>query len=413
MSQFLKNAGWLGSAELFNRIMRLGTTVIVARALSPEDYGLSAIVLVVAEFATVLSLRTGIGSKLVQAPARELPQLCRTAYWLNWGIAIVIFLFQLGISIPIAHLYHQPKIIAPICVLALNTLVIPGYMVQSALIYRENQFQILALCNVGQAFLGNLAAIALAQLGYGLWAFVVPGLLATPVWWIISRRAHPWRINGPMTVQQWPEILTFAKNILGIELLGKLRANLDYLLIGQVLGVEALGLYYFAFNAGLGISVNLIQSLTNSLYSHLCECQGDRASIRARYFSSVRTIAKTMVPFILIQTICSPFYIPLIFGEKWVSAIPIVMLICLSAIPRPFADAASTLLQSVDRGNLDMYWNLIFTLIFSVALCIVVNAGIIPVAVTVLVIHCVAIPFFVRWVHRSDILSSQSTEVCL
>ena len=412
MNPFLKSASWLGTAELFNRVMRLGTTVIVSRALSPEDYGLSAIVLVVAEVVTVLSMRTGIGSKLVQAPKQDLEQLCQTAYGLNWAIAIGMFILQLIIAFPIAYLYHDSRLIAPICILAFTTLITPTYLIQAALVYRENQFQVLALCNVGQAFFGNLAAIVMAQMGYGLWAFVVPGIIAMPVWWFIMRRSQSWRFQGKINIARWPEILTFAKNLMGIELLGKLRANLDYLLIGQVLGIEALGIYYFAFNAGLGISMSLIQSLIHPLYSHLCDCQGDPNAIRSLYFSSLKSIGMIMVPFILLQTCLAPWYVPIVFSQKWIGAIPVVMLICLSAIPRVFADTASALLQSIDRGKVDMYWNLIFTLIFSLALCISVKSGIISVAITILVVHFVSIPFFLRWVHRLDILSSHPTEVC-
>ncbi len=412
MNPFLKSASWLGTAELFNRVMRLGTTVIVSRALNPEDYGLSAIVLVVAEVATVLSMRTGIGNKLVQAPKQDLEQLCQTAYGLNWAIAIGMFILQFIIAFPIAYLYHDSRLIAPICVLAFNTLIAPTYLIQAALVYRENQFQVLALCNMGQAFFGNLAAIAMAQMGYGLWAFVVPIIIGTPVWWFIIRRSQSWHFQGKINVARWPEILTFAKNLMGIELLGKLRANVDYLLIGQVLGMEALGIYYFAFNAGLGISISLIQALIQPLYSHLCDCQGERIAIRSLYFSSLKSIGMIMVPFILLQTCLAPWYVPIVFGQKWIGAIPIVMLICLSAIPRAFADSASALLQSIDRGKFDMYWNLIFTLVFSFALCVSVKSGIISVAITVLVVHLIAIPFFLRWVHRLDILSSHPTEVC-
>ena len=183
MNPFLQSASWLGTAELFNRVMRLGTTVIVSRALSLEDYGLSAIVLVIAEIATVLSMRAGIGSKLVQAPKEDLEEFCQTAYGLNWAIAILMFMLQFSVAFPIAHWYNDSRLIAPICVLALNTLVAPTYLIQAALVYRENQFQVLALCNVGQAFFGNLAAIVMAQMRYGLWAFVLPGILATPVLW--------------------------------------------------------------------------------------------------------------------------------------------------------------------------------------------------------------------------------------
>ena len=138
--------------------------------------------------------------------------MCQTAYGLNWAIAIGMFILQFIIAFPIAHFYHDSRLIAPICVLAFNTLITPIYLIQAALVYRESQFQILALCNVSQAFLGNLAAIVMAQMGYGLWAFVVPSIIATPVWWFIVCRSQPWHFQGKINVARWPEMLIFAKN---------------------------------------------------------------------------------------------------------------------------------------------------------------------------------------------------------
>ncbi len=407
MSQFLKNAGWLSAAELGNRFMRLGSTVVVARALGPQDYGLAAIVLVIAEVTTVMSMRTGIGSMLVQVPEAELEQFCQSAYWMNWLIAIGAFLLQCGLAFPIAAIYQDSRLIAPICVLALTLLMTPTYLVQAALIYRANRFQVLALCNLGQSLIGNLATILLALGGFGLWAIVLPLLLATPIWGGVTHYYEGWRVGKIEKLElriekrrEWGEILGFAMRLLGVELLGKVRANLDYLLIGQILGMKALGLYYFAFNAGLGISLNLIQSVTQSLYSHLCECQGDRRQLQQRYLSSLRTITKTIVPLILLQAVLAPWYIPIIFGNKWTTAIPIVVLICLSALPRPFAEAASTFLQSSDRGHQDLIWNVIFTLFFALSLGLAVHQGLISVAIAVLLSHCIAIPFFLRWVHQ-------------
>jgi len=81
--QFVRNVGWLGAGELLNRVFRLGTTVILAHLLSPHDYGLAAIVLTTKDFATVFSLRSGIGSKIIQADEKDVEVLSNTAYWLN------------------------------------------------------------------------------------------------------------------------------------------------------------------------------------------------------------------------------------------------------------------------------------------------------------------------------------------
>jgi PST family polysaccharide transporter len=107
-----------------------------------------------------------------------------------------------------------------------------------------------------------------------------------------------------------------------------------------------------------------------------------------------------VVPVVLLQSSLAPFYVPLIFGSKWVAAIPILVLVCLSALPRPFANAASQLLRAVDKSHIDLYWNLIFTVIFSVALLIGMQGGIYWVAASVLISHVLAMPIFTVWASR-------------
>jgi PST family polysaccharide transporter len=83
--RFIRNMGWMGAGELGIRVSRLLATVILARLLSPKDYGLAAIVLMTNEFVRVFT-RNGIGDKIVQADAEELSEVCQTAWSLNWVI---------------------------------------------------------------------------------------------------------------------------------------------------------------------------------------------------------------------------------------------------------------------------------------------------------------------------------------
>ncbi|MHC5831979.1 MAG: oligosaccharide flippase family protein, partial [Nostoc sp.] len=100
--------------------------------------------------------------------------------------------------------------------------------------------------------------------------------------------------------------------------------NIDYLIIGRFLGINALGIYYFAFNAGLGISQNVINAFTSALFPHLCAARGDLKELKERYFSSLKFTAIIVVPLILLQSSLAPFYVPIVFGQKWVTAVPIL-----------------------------------------------------------------------------------------
>lgn len=399
-SQFVRNVGWLGGAELANRILRMGVVVVLARLLSSYDYGLAAVVLTTNELATVFTLKYGIGAKLIQASEKDLDVLCETAYWMNWILSGTLFIIQCIVAFPIGWFYGNSQVILPICVCALVYLMVPSYAVQSALIYRENRLNIPALCNLIQAIVGNICTIGLALLGLGMWAIVLPIVLTAPIWVVINRMNQTWRPTSSFTLHRWKEIAGFSMNLLGLEVLSKLRANLDYLLVGRFLGIQALGIYYFAFNAGLGISVNVLNAFTWSLFPHLCAAREDFQQLKQRYFSSLKTMALIIVPLVLLQSGLAPFYVPIVFGQKWIAAIPVLMLICLSALPRPFGDAASFLLQAVDKTRITLYWNVLFTLIFAVFLILAMKGGILWVAASVLMAHVFFLPIFTIWATR-------------
>ncbi len=187
------------------------------------------------------------------------------------------------------------------------------------------------------------------------------------------------------------------KNILGVELLNKLRGNIDYLLVGRFLGIDALGIYYFAFNAGLGISQNIMSAVTSALFPYLCAVRGDLKQLKERYFSTLKSTAMFVVPFIILQSSLAPFYVPIIFGQKWISTIPILVLICLSALPLAFYNPTYLLLNAVGKTHINLYWNLIYTVFFAIALLVAVQWGIFWVAVTVLICQVLAQPVFSIW----------------
>lgn len=398
-NDFIRNLGWLGASEVINRVLRLVTTVVLARSLSDYDYGLAALVLTTHEFTQVFT-RIGIGGKVIQADEQNLEAICRGAYWLNWVICSGLFIIQCLASFSVASFYHDNRLILPVCLLGTIYLVTPFGRIQTALIQRENRLKVTAISSVTQLSVANILTAVFAILHMGMWAIVLPRILVTPIDIYISLKNHPWRITKGFTTERWREIFRFGVSILGSSLLDTLRNNLDYLIIGRFLGVKELGVYFFAFNAGLGISTSIIQSITVALYPHLCAARSNWTEFKKRYSSSLKTIAKIIIPFVLLQTSLAPLYVPIIFGKKWVMAIPILMIICLSAIPRPFFLAAVNLLIAVDKPNISLRGNILFTIVFAGALLIGVHWQAIGVAIAVLLTHAVFMPLFTVWATR-------------
>lgn len=399
-NQFLRNIGWLGIAELINRVFRLGATVTLARVFNPEDYGLMAIVYTTFEFATLLPFQSGIGSKLVQADEKDIEELCTTAYWMHWFTCGSAFLLQCLGAVVYTLISGDSRLLLPLCLAALAYLIFPLCMINHSLIKRDNRMSVNAACNALQAVIANVTIVVFALMGMGVWAIVWSILLSTPVWWILGWRNHPWRPPQHFTLDRWQELFEFGKNILGVELLTKLRMNIDYLIVGHFLGVKALGMYYFAFSAGSGITLNIVYSITGAIFPHLCSARGDLKLLKKRYLSSLKTIAFTIVPIIVLQVCLAHLYIPIIFGEKWNSTVSIVILICSSVIPFAFSMASSLLLNAIDKTHITLRLDFIFTIVFALSLLIAVHWNIYWVAVAVALANWLILPASSIWVTR-------------
>ncbi len=398
-NKFVQNIGWLAGAEFAIRIVRLMTTVVLARFLTQYDYGLAAIVLTTYEFTRVFT-DIGIGAKLIQAEPEELEDLCRNAYWLCWVLYSGLFLAQAVVAFPIAWFYGDNNLILPITVLGGVFLITPIGVVQAILLRRENRLEIQALNQTLVQGSSNLLSLVFAILGLGIWAIVIPQLLVTPLWVYIYLRNHSWRPSGKFRKEKWSEIFGFGKNVLGVELLKTLRTNLDYLLVGRFLGIKELGIYFFAFNAGLGISLSIIKSINSALLPHLCSMRQDWGKMKQQFYKSLKMIGALIIPLALLQSTLAPFYVPIVFGEKWIEAIPVLMIICISAIPRPFGDAASQLMIAIGRPDIDFRWNIIFTIVFTLSLFVGIQWQVIGLAFTVLIVHAIALPAYTIWASR-------------
>lgn len=395
---FTKNLSWLGASQGLIRVSRLSATVILPRFLSAEEYGLAALVLTIFEFIQTFS-RDGVHSRVIQATEEELEDISNSAYWLCWTTYLGLFFIQCLLAFPIARFYGDDRLIVPICVLALSYLITPLGRIQFALIQRENNFKLIAFAQTLRYATANILTAIFAFMGMGMWAIVLPILLTTPLEFVFYLVRCPWRRTSGFTTKNWGNIFKFGVNILGIQVSKTLRDNLDYLIVGRFIGIQELGFYYFAFNAGMGISLTIVNSVATAIYPHLCSVRDDFKTLKYEFTKSLKTIAYIIIPFVMLQSLLAPIYVPIVFGEQWVPAVPILILICLSAIPRPFDAAAYSLLVAIGKPHLALRWNIFFTILLSITLLVGTKWGVMGVALAVFGAHVLLIPLFVKWTY--------------
>lgn len=399
-NRFLKNIGWLGLSEGFVRVTRLGTAVVLARVLDPVTFGIAALVLTINELVHVFN-RNGIGAKIVQCDQGELDEIVETAYRMGFVICSSLFVLQCLLAYPIAKYYDSPTLTPMLQILALVYLIMPFGLVQSALVQRAQRMKTKALIEGVQIGIDNILTAILAIGGLGAWAIVLPKLLVAPIWVIGYRKAIQWSPSGKLfQFARWRDILKFGRFFLGIEMLKTARLNLDNLIIAKFLGIEALGLYYFARNAGLGFSMSLINAMSAALYPNLCELKSNTQKLKARFLYNLKRVSTFVSPLILLQTLLAPWYVPIVFGNQWNDAIPVLMLLCFSAVLRPMSECASALALVREHIQLDFRWNIIFTLIFVVVAVIGAQFSLVAVAFGIAALYTITQPLYCRFVYQ-------------
>jgi len=397
-NRFLKNLAWLGMSEMFVRVTRLITAIVLARLMDPLTFGVAALVLTINELIRVFN-RNGIGAKIVQCSEEDLLDITNTAYRLNFIFCITLFFLQCLLAYPLAAFYETPELVPMLQVLSVTYLLMPFGMVQAALVQRQQGLKITAFIDGMQVGIDNIITTILAVVGLGAWAIVLPKFLTSPIWVFGYRHALKWQPKkGVWHFNLWQDVLKFGRYYLSIEVLKTARLNLDNMIVARLLGLEALGLYYFARNAGLGFSLTLNNAISSALYPNLCEVQNNVTQLRQRFVKNLTLIVLIAVPLISLQAGLAFIYVPIVFGEQWLNAIPILTLLCLSALPRPLADSASTLLLATGRISTDYKWNIVFTFLFIITVSVAAHFSLFAVAASVLAVYAITHPIYLYFV---------------
>ena len=351
--RLVRNMGWYGLAEFGTRLSRLVTTVVLARWLSAEDLGFAAIAMTTFEILRIIA-QTGVGQAVGRVPESELAATCATAHRLSWALCMATMTVQLAIGAAIAWYYGRPELFWMIACCAGVYLTLPFGQIQAHLIVRTNRLHVLAGISVVQVAADNLLVALFAIAGFGAWSIILPKLITAPIWVIGMRRAQSWQRDPAAGYAPWQPIARFATTVISSDLVVASRLHLDKILVGAMLGVEGLGIYYFIFNAGIGFSLSVTSSLAATMYPHLAELAAKPRELLARYDGMLRRAVLPSAGIIALQACLALIYVPIVFGPRFASFAPLVAILCASAVTKPLYDSAAQLLRTAGLPHLEL-----------------------------------------------------------
>lgn len=344
LSSVLSMAG----AEAVNRVTRLATAMALGWSFAPYEFGLAAIALTAAEVFRAFT-QTGIGARIISIDDEQYAAACNSAYRMNWIYYIAVFAVQVCSAVPVANAFGDPKIAWIIAGLAVPYLLYPVVAVQVYRMHRQKRMRETAVMMTVLISGDNVLTAAFAMVGLGLWSLVIPKILCAILWVISYRRLECWSptaVKLPML-----PMLKFGLTVLSSELATVFRLHADKFIIGHMLGLVALGNYFFAYNAGLGIVTALITAGTTALLPYFVPINGSVSD--GRYLlKAVGVMTLLVFPIVFFQSALAQWYVPAIFGQRWVEAVPVIEFLCWFGIPFMVMRLCSIFLRA--RGDVEL-----------------------------------------------------------
>lgn len=372
-----------GASEIIQKISRIAVVVVVARVMDAEAIGLAAAAIAAGDILKSLT-ETGVVQRIIAAPQATLPQVIKTARRLFWLWCIGLTVVQCLLAAAIWAWTGETLIPMMIALLSLEYLIMPAGIVHCALAMRAGKLTGTASVAGGQVVLANLLTAGLAMIFASPLTLILPRVVTAPVWLIGMRMLHPSVPETPKDGVPVSHFLGFGACLLGSEVIKTLRLQGDKLVIGAALGAEALGLYFFAFNAGLSLGTSISMAFARVVFPKIAE-----STNRAQATGEMLWLGLLLTtPIVLLQALAAPVYVPLLLGEHLAHIAPIVSILCLAAIPTMLWTGTAQWLRAEDQAGTELVFTAALTISLLGATYLLAPYGLTAIAWGYLAVSC-------------------------
>ena len=366
------------AAQASKFILKFGSTVILARLLAPEDYGLIGMATVVIGFVEYFK-DLGLSTATIQRQKINHQQIS-TLFWINLGVGCLVALIVAGIAPAIASFYQEPRLQGITRALAINFVFGSLTVQHQALLRRQMQFTSLAKIEIASMAMGVAAATLGGYYGLSYWALVLMLMVTALTNAIGVWLACGWRPGLPRTDSEIGSMLAYGGNLTGFGLVNYFSRNLDNILIGRRWGSGQLGLYAQAYRLLL-LPIQQINNPINSVaLPTLSSLQTEPEKYSRYYYKAILLITTLGMPIVAFMFATADELILLMLGKQWLGVVPIFKFLMPAAFVGTFNVAGGWVYQSLGRTDRQFRVGMVMAAINSLIFFVSVNWGALGVA---------------------------------
>jgi len=365
---------WNLSEQFAKRGVSILVTLLLAKFLVPEDFGLVAMMAVFLALGQTL-MDSGFREALIRLE-KVTQNEYTTAFYANIALGLASYGVLYLVAPFVAEFYSEPRLIELIRVASLAVVIMSFQVVQVANLSRKLNFKVQLKASLPASVMSGFVAICLAYLDMGVWALiaqmVLNALIHTALLWYLEG----WRPTGHFSWASVKEMYNFGYKLFLSGALDTIFQNLFVIVIAKVFSAHVAGLYFFAQKIKELVVQQLIASIQKVTYPALASVQSDDARLKKGYKKIVVLMSTILFPSITFTAVIAGPVFELLLSAKWQAAVPYFQLLCIATILLPLHSINLNILKVKGRSDLFLYLEVIKKAINALMLLVTYRYGV-------------------------------------
>ena len=310
-----QSVGFSAVGSIGTQAVSLLSFIVLARLLSPHEFGLMAMVAIFTAFASIF-IDMGMGAALIhnQKATKEHES---TAFWFNVLLSIICLSLIIMSSNLIANFFQEEELKTILLVvpwlLLINALtIVPMSKIQKALAFKK-----VAMAELGGLVCGVLVAVVLALNNFGVWALVANLLVSALIKMILLFFLSGWFPSVIFKKDKLVELFSYSGYLMATGITNYFITNVDSALVGRLVGTAALGAYRYAYRLANMPAMIVNKVFVRVFFASYSTYKSDKERIRKLHFKAVRMIAFFTFPMLLTLAMVADFFVSVVLGDQW------------------------------------------------------------------------------------------------
>ena len=348
--QFAINSAWKILESFSGKGLSMIVSIVLARLLSPSDYGLLALTMIFTNFSDML-IDGGFSTALIRKESVD-DYDYSAVFSISSTMSVILYVILFFFAPKVAEYYSSPQLTSVLRVMGLVFFIQAFTAVRNGIINRNMQFKLLCYCNIAAAITSGIAGIFFAYIGFGVWALVIHRLTQYLVLTALLFMNVKWKIKWRFNWVRIKNILSFSLSLLGSSVVGYIGGSITGIIIGKKYSIVDLGYYDKGEQLPRQFSLYTFGAMSSVLLPTISSYQNDLEKMKNIIRHVARMTAFLIIPMMFGLVLTSREFICVLFTKKWLYSLHCMQVFSLSYIISVFGLIDTQIILALGYSNL-------------------------------------------------------------